>query len=91
VPSGRYVRLPYFALWLALTPLPRRGRVVAAVLFTAALFWSIWVQQLGAWTYPCASWNGTPSVDKHPERLWSLRDTQIARCTAQLGRKAEGP
>jgi len=72
--------LPFFALWLARTPLPRRGRAPAAIAFAAALSWSIWVQELGVQAYPCG-WDMHPiSVDKAPDRLWSLRDTEIARC-----------
>jgi hypothetical protein len=72
--------LPFFALWLSLVPLPRRGRPVLAVLFLAALVWSMWVQQLGAKTYPC-NWNHTPVlIDRAPSRVWDWRDSQIARC-----------
>jgi hypothetical protein len=72
--------LPFFALWLALTPCPRRARSAAGVLFVVALGWSLWVPQVAARAYPCG-WNETPrSIDAAPERLWDWRDTEIARC-----------
>jgi hypothetical protein len=78
--------LPFFALWLALTPplVTRAARVV----FVATLAWSIAVPQLGAMTHPCG-WNRTPrSVDQDPSRLWSLRDTEISRCLAVLTQRS---
>lgn len=75
--------LPFFALWLALTPLPTRHRPLWAALFAAALGWSLWVQQLGVTRYPCG-WNREPtSVDHDHARLWDWRDTQLARCLAR--------
>jgi hypothetical protein len=83
--------LPFFGLWLALTPLPRRGRPLVAVLFVVALAWSVGVQQLGVAAYPCG-WNESPkSVDQAPERLWDWRDTEIARCWAALSRRRGVP
>jgi hypothetical protein len=79
--------LPFFALWLARTPLPRRGRVVAAALFVATLGWSAWVQELGVRAYPCG-WDANPvSVDRAPGRLWRWHDTEIARCRAALSQR----
>ena len=45
--------IPFFALWLAICPQPRRGRVVWGLLFGVAFAWSVWVQHLGASRYPC--------------------------------------
>jgi hypothetical protein len=76
--------LPFFALWLARTEPPRRGRTVAALLFAVAVAWSVWVQELGVRAYPCG-WEASPvNVDQAPERLWRLHDTQIGRCWARL-------
>jgi hypothetical protein len=76
--------LPFFALWLARAPLPRRGAPIAAVAFAAALLWSLWVQELGVRSYPCG-WDPFPiNVDQAPIRLWSWHDTEIARCRAAL-------
>jgi hypothetical protein len=82
--------LPFFAFWLALTPLPDRRRGLTAILFAGALLWSLGVQQLGAAVYPCG-WNSTPvSVDQAPERSWEWRDTQIARCARRwAGRRTQ--
>jgi hypothetical protein len=83
--------LPFFAFWLVSTPLPRRGRPFLAAAFALALSWSVGVQQLGALAYPCGEWDAKPRpIDKHPERLWSLRDTQIGRCAAELAGRPRG-
>lgn len=72
--------LPFFAFWLALTPLPARGLPVWGALFAVALGWSVWVQHLGTTRYPCG-WNDSPaSVDHAHARLWDWRDTQLRRC-----------
>ena len=77
--------LPFFALWLARASLPRRGLSVAAAAFVAAFAWSFGAHELGVRTYPCG-WDSFPvSVDVAPERLWSVRDTEIARCWRRLG------
>ena len=79
--------LPFMALWLARTPLPRRGVAVTGALFAAALAWSLWVQELGVRSYPCG-WDSFPTnIDHTPERLWRWQDTEIARCWAALSRR----
>ena len=76
--------LPFFALWLARTPLPARGRVPLALLFVAAFAWSIAVFELGVRAYPCG-WDARPiNVDQAPDRLWSLHDTELSRCWTVL-------
>jgi hypothetical protein len=76
--------LPFFALWLARTPLPRRGRALAASAFVAAFAWSFGAHELGVRAYPCG-WDAFPaSIDVTPERLWTVRDTEIARCWGVL-------
>lgn len=81
--------LPFFALWLARTPLPRRGRAAWAALFAAALLWSAGVQEVGARAYPCG-WNSFPvEVDRAPARVWGWRDTQIRRCALRALHRAE--
>lgn len=79
--------LPFLALWLARTPLPRRGRGVAALLFAVTLAWSLWVQELGVRAYPCG-WDSFPTnIDQTPARLWRWRDTEIERCWTALSRR----
>jgi len=79
--------LPFFALWLARTPLPHRGRVPLALLFVLTLGWSIAVHEVGVRAYPCR-WDANPiSVDAVPSRLWDLHDTELARCWAVLRRR----
>ena len=76
--------LPFFALWLARAPVPRRGRVPLALAFAVALGWSIGVYELGVRTYPCG-WDSSPiSIDLSPARLWRLHDTELGRCWAVL-------
>jgi hypothetical protein len=77
--------MPFFALWLARAPLPRRP--IATVVLAAALAWSIAAYELGVRAYPCG-WDASPvSIDRAPGRLWRLRDTEIARCWAALRRR----
>jgi hypothetical protein len=72
--------LPFFGLWLTQSPLPNRWRSLWAGLFALTLVWSVWVQHLGASTYPCG-WNTSPAqIDKAHSRLWDVQDTQIRRC-----------
>ena len=42
-----------------------------------ALLFSAWVQFVGARAYDMVSWNDSPNVDLHPERLWSISDSQL--------------
>jgi hypothetical protein len=80
--------LPFFALWLARTPLPRRGRVPLALAFATALGWSVWVYEVGVRAYPCG-WDSSPtSVDLAPDRLWRLHDTELSRCWTVLRRRS---
>ena len=75
--------LPFFALWLARTPLPARPTLTAPA-FALALSWSLGVYELGVRTYPCR-WDSAPiNVDQAPERLWNWGDTEIARCWRAL-------
>jgi hypothetical protein len=76
--------LPFFAFWLARTPLPHRARIPLALLFVLALAWSIAVYEVGVRAYPCG-WDASPiSVDTVPRRLWDLRDTELSRCWSAL-------
>lgn len=44
------------------------------------LFYSFFVQFVGAFFYPNGNWDGVPeSVDTNPDRVWEIYDTQIAR------------
>ena len=72
--------MPFFALWLARSPVPARGAPVATALFVVALLWSFAVQELGVRAYPCG-WDRYPiSIDQAPDRLWRLDDTELGRC-----------
>jgi hypothetical protein len=87
--------LPFFALWLATSPLPSRAqplwaRALWTTGFALALGFSLAVQSIGARAYPCG-WNAFPAlVDDVPERVWSWRDTQIRRCLGRALKLAEG-
>jgi hypothetical protein len=81
--------LPFFGLWLALGPAPRRARALVSAAFVATVVWSVLVQQLGASAYPCG-WNELPvSIDQAPGRLWRWNDTELARCARKLVRPSE--
>lgn len=59
---------------------PRRGQT-ARLAAVAALAWSIGVAATGAFCYPHDQWNVEPTdVDRNHARLWSVSDSQIARC-----------
>jgi hypothetical protein len=82
--------LMFFALWLALAPVPRRARALWIGALSVALCWSLAVQEIGARAYPCG-WDQKPvHVDVAPERVWSWRDTQIERCARRLWRQMRG-
>jgi hypothetical protein len=43
------------------------------------LAWSIALQAIGAACYP-STWHGRPAnADRHHERLWDWRDTEVSR------------
>src|SRR5689334_5075354 len=69
------------AVPLASVALHATMRRLPKMLAVAALAWSILVAATGAFCYPQDQWNIDPlDVDRHHERLWSISDTQIARC-----------
>jgi hypothetical protein len=52
----------------------------ALALALAAATVSVAVQGIGAWCYP-SSWHGSPTnADRHHERLWDWRDSELTRC-----------
>ena len=70
----------------ALVPLATAGYAVVAqrrwtqAVTAVALAWSMLVAGTGAFVYPAEAWNTSPiEVDRHHERLWDWRDSQIAR------------
>jgi hypothetical protein len=67
---------PFAAFGMESTMKLAVGRFVGSLL----LLWSIAVAGMGAFVYPNERWNTMPEdVDRHHERLWDLRDTQIRR------------
>lgn len=71
----------------ALVPLTAAGmRVIAArswlrLAAIACLAWSVAVAGMGAFVYPADEWNSGPvDVDRHHDRLWDWRDSQLVRC-----------
>jgi hypothetical protein len=51
--------------------------------FVVAITLSVAVQVVGAFCYP-SSWNDSPGdVDRHHERLWDWRDTELSRCLTE--------
>ena len=72
---------PLFAVLLAcaLEWARAHSRALLALLI-ASIVLSIALQAIGACCYP-STWNFYPAdVDKHHERLWDWRDTEISRC-----------
>ncbi|MDD5736071.1 MAG: hypothetical protein PHQ39_11460 [Methanothrix soehngenii] len=57
----------------------QKKNLLKILIFSILLIWSIFVQFVGAFYYPNGGWDGSPSVDLHPERLWHWNDTQIMR------------
>jgi len=58
----------------------KNGKNLAVIcIFSILLIWSVFAQIVGAFYYPNGNWDGTPSVDHHPERCWYWNDTQIMR------------
>jgi hypothetical protein len=55
-----------------------RQRVMAENAFAVlAIAASILMNLPGAWSFSALNWNGRPSVDLHPERLWDWRNPQF--------------
>ena len=87
---GGYTYGPRYLLDLlpALVPAAALGmdrlanaRVALRAIAAAALAWSIVTAATGAFCYPNEQWNTDPvNLDQAHERLWEVRDSQIARC-----------
>ncbi len=49
-------------------------------LFAVFLFWSVFIQVVGAFIYPAGMWNSSPqNIDKVPSRVWDWRDNPVGR------------
>lgn len=78
---------------LCIPALEAMRRPAAKAAFAVAAGWSVLIQVLGVVAYTPAAWNaqradGTPAnidLPEHRDRLWSLRDSQIAYLLAQIG------
>lgn len=56
-------------------------------IFLCFLLISVYVHFLGAFYYP-SGFNSSPNdIDRHVERLWDFKDSEITRCTLKLLRK----
>jgi hypothetical protein len=72
--------VPLFAILFAfgLDEVLTRSRALVTIAAMTVVF-SIAVQSIGAFCYP-SSWNTRPrNVDRHHERLWDWRDTELSR------------
>jgi hypothetical protein len=59
--------------------LGRAGRATLTGVLMLMLAWSIALQAIGAACYP-STWHGRPAnADRHHERLWDWRDTEVSR------------
>ena len=54
------------------------------VAFAVAAAFSLYANFLGAFYYPCGFDTEPNEINAHRERLWDLRDGEIARCSAKL-------
>jgi hypothetical protein len=73
--------IPLFAIVLAfgLEWMRTQSRALVALSYLTIAF-SIGVHGIGAFCYP-STWNQLPAnVDRHHERLWDWRDTELSRC-----------
>ena len=64
---------------LGMTPLwpkIKTGRILQG-LASIMLVFSLIVQVLGAFSYNLVGWNAHPDINSHPQRLWSVTDSQI--------------
>lgn len=55
-------------------------RLVAGVL----LAWSVWANAMGALVAPCGFDTEPDYLDTNPSRTWSLRETELERCTRRV-------
>jgi hypothetical protein len=54
------------------------------IAFEFLLVFSVFTHFLGAVCYP-SGFNSSPdNIDRHPERLWSVRDSELSRCSLKL-------
>jgi hypothetical protein len=58
-------------------------------LLGAAALLSLYFHLLGAFFYPSGFETVPNEINAHPERLWSWRDGEIARCSARLAQRIE--
>jgi len=77
--------VPILILFLALswTRVISKSRPLRLV-FLLFLLFSLYTHYLGAFYYPCGFDEFTGNIDLHPERLWSVANSQIAMCTEKL-------
>lgn len=80
--------VPLLAVMLAFLLDEARARArVLIVLAALTIAWSVGIQALGAFRYP-SDWNLRPeNVDRHHERLWDWKDTEIVRCLLSAPRR----
>lgn len=65
-------------------------RAALRVLVALAAAWSLYVHLLGAYYAPCGFDTVPNDVNTHPERLWIVKDGEIARCTQKVLGRVEG-
>lgn len=58
--------------------------VAARVALAAGAAFALYVNYLGAFYAPCGFDTVPDDVNSHPARLWSVRDGEIARCSAKM-------
>lgn len=53
-------------------------------LFVLFVVFSVFVQFLGAFEYPCGFNTSPDSIIEHPNRVWYFTDSELTRCVAKL-------
>jgi hypothetical protein len=78
--AAPFLALLTVPLWDAARRRDHNRAFLAAVLFACA------TQILSAYRRDVAEWNGVMEIDQHPERLWSVRSSQLATAWRIQGR-----
>ncbi|HEV7427631.1 MAG TPA: hypothetical protein VGQ46_14805 [Thermoanaerobaculia bacterium] len=67
--------------------MPERPAVRMGIAVLTAI--SLYVHMLGAFYYPSGFETQPNDINSHPERLWSVRDGEIARCSAKFAARIQ--
>ena len=63
---------------------PKKSFIIFKVALYSLTLYSIFIHFLGAFYEPCGFNYFPNSIDRHLERLWDLKDSQISRCIGKM-------